>query len=164
MDAASIHQHLKAKFPQGVGDCHLDVKDPWIAIEPAAIAEVSRFLHDDEETRFDFLANQSAVDWKDRQIIQVVYHLFSYPKRHYIVLKVDLARDNPVVPTVEPIWKVADWLEREIYDLMGVIFEGHPDLRRLLMPEDWIGHPARKDFVEPPEYHGISTRRESLLR
>jgi NADH-quinone oxidoreductase subunit C len=164
MEAAAIHQRLKAQFADKVGDCHLDAKDPWIAVSPAAIVEVCRFLHDDPELRFDFLANQSAVDWKDRGVLQVVYHLFSYPLRHYIVLKVDTPRDNPLVPTVEGIWKIANWLEREIYDLMGVVFEGHSDLRRLLMPEDWIGHPARKDFVEPMEYHGISTRRESLLR
>jgi NADH-quinone oxidoreductase subunit C len=73
-------------------------------------------------------------------------------------------RDNPIVPTVEQVWKAANWLEREIYDLLGVTFTDHSDLRRLLMPEDWVGYPLRKDFVEPDEYHGISTRRESLLR
>jgi NADH-quinone oxidoreductase subunit C len=164
MDAATIHQRLKARFETQVGDCHLDAKDPWIAVVPAHIAEVCRYLHDDPELRFDCLTNQSAVDWKANGTLQVVYHLYSYPHRHYAVLKVDVPRDNPVVPTVEGIWKIANWLEREIYDLMGVSFAGHSDLRRLLMPEDWVGHPARKDFVEPEEYHGISTRRESLLR
>jgi NADH-quinone oxidoreductase subunit C len=77
---------------------------------------------------------------------------------------VNAPRDNPVVQTVENVWKAANWLEREIYDLLGVVFTGHCDLRRLLMPEDWIGYPLRKDFVEPEEYHGINTRRESLLR
>ena len=164
MDAAAIHQRLKARFEAKVGVCDLQAKDPWISVEPAAVVEVCRFLHDDAELRFDCLSNQSAVDFKAKEIIQVVYHLYSYPHRHQIVLKVDLPRDNPVVATVEGIWKAANWLEREIYDLMGVTFDGHSDLRRLLMPEDWIGHPARKDFVEPEEYHGISTRRESLLR
>ncbi len=94
----------------------------------------------------------------------MVYHLFSYTLRHWMVLKVDTPRDNPVVPTVSGVWRAAEWQEREVYDLLGVTFTGHPDLRRILMPEDWPGHPLRKDFVEPQEYHGISTSRESLLK
>lgn len=164
MDAAAIHQRLKARFEASVGDCDLQAKDPCIAVQGAAIADVSRFLHDEPDLRFDALSNQTGVDYKAKNVIQIVYHLYSYPHRHAIVLKVDLPRDNPVVSTVEGVWKAANWLEREIYDLVGVTFEGHSDLRRLLMPEDWIGHPLRKDFVEPEEYHGISTRRESLLR
>jgi len=164
MDAAGIHQRLKARFEAGVGDCDLHAKDPSMRIEPAAIVAVCRFLHDDPELRFDALSNQSGVDYKAKGHIQVVYHLYSYEHRHQTVLKVDVPRDNPVMPSVQGIWKAANWHEREIFDLLGVTFEGHPDLRRLLMPEDWIGHPLRKDFVEPEEYHGISTRRESLLR
>lgn len=164
MDAAAIHQRLKARFEAVVGDCHLQVADPTIHVQPAAIADVCRFLRDDPDLRFDCLTNQSGVDFKARDAIAVVYHLYSYTHRHGIVLQVETPRDNPVVPTVENVWMTANWLEREIYDLLGVTFDGHSDLRRLLMPEDWIGHPLRKDFVEPEEYHGISTRRESLLR
>ncbi len=164
MDAAQIHQRLKAQCEAGVGNCELQAKDPWIQVDPQSILQVSRFLHDEADLHFDYLVNQSAVDFKDRGVIQVVYHLYSYTHRHAIVLKVETPRDDAHVPTVETVWKSANWLEREIYDLMGVTFDGHCDLRRLLMPEDWIGHPARKDFVEPEEYHGISTRRESLLR
>ena len=109
----------------------------------------------------DCLSNESGVDYKDR--IEVVYHLFSYSKRHTAVLKVKLPRDNPSVETLEGVWKSANWMEREIFDLIGVNFEGHSDMRRILMPEDWIGHPQRKDFVEPAEYHGISTVRESPI-
>ena len=164
MDAAAIHERLKARFEATVGDCDLKAKNPSIFIQPAAIAEVCRFLHDDPDLRFDCLSNQSGVDYKAKGVIEVVYHLYSYPHRHWIVLKVDAPRDNPVVPTVEGVWKAANWLEREIFDLLGVVFDGHPDLRRIMLPEDWIGYPLRKDFVEPEEYHGISTRRESLLR
>ena len=164
MDAAAIHQRLTAQLEAGVGDCDLQAKDPSIAVQPAAIVAVCRFLHDDPELAFDCLSNQSGVDYKAKGVIQVVYHLYSYRHRHAIVLKVDTPRDSAAIPTVETVWKTANWLEREIYDLLGVHFEGHCDLRRLLLPEDWIGHPLRKDFVEPEEYHGISTRRESLLR
>ena len=164
MDAAAIHQRLKARFEAGVGDCDLQAKDPFTRIEPGVIADVCRFLRDDPDLQFDALSNETGVDYKAKGVIEVVYHLYSYPHRHSIVLKVDAPRDNPVVPTVENVWKAANWLEREIFDLLGVTFDGHSDLRRLLMPEDWIGYPLRKDFVEPEEYHGISTRRESLLR
>jgi NADH-quinone oxidoreductase subunit C len=164
MDAAAIHQRLKARFEAAVGDCDLQAKDPSVKVEPGAIVDVCRFLHDEPDLRFDSLANQSGVDYKAKGVIEVVYHLFSYPHRHWIVLKVDVPRDAAVMPSVESVWKAANWHEREIFDLLGVTFEGHSDLRRLLMPEDWIGYPLRKDFVEPEEYHGISTRRESLLR
>jgi len=125
---------------------------------------VCRFLRDTPDLDFDCLSNQSGVDYKAKGVIEVVYHLFSFRHRHWIVLKVDVPRDQAVMPTVESVWKAANWQEREIYDLLGVTFDGHSDLRRLLMPEDWLGYPLRKDFVEPEEYHGISTRRESLLR
>lgn len=164
MDAAAIHQRLKARFEANVGDCDLQAKDPFIRIAPAAIVDVCQFLRDEIDLQFDALSNETGVDYKAKGVIEVVYHLYSYPHRHSIVLKVDAPRDHPVVPTVEGVWKAANWLEREIFDLLGVTFEGHSDLRRLLMPEDWIGYPLRKDFVEPEEYHGISTRRESLLR
>ena len=164
MDAASIHACLQARFGTAIGDCQATVRDPWIAVTPAAIADVCRFLRDDPDLRFDCLSNQTGIDYAAKQLIQVVYHLLSYVHRHTIVLKVDVPRDTPELPSVADVWPAANWLEREIYDLVGATFTGHPDLRRLLMPEDWIGHPLRKDFVEPESYHGISTRRESLLR
>src|SRR5262245_6116665 len=108
MDAAAIYKRLKAQFPN-IGELHLDGKDPWIQVEPQAIVEVCRFAHDDPELRFDCLMNESAVDWKERDALQVVYHLFSYAKHHHAVLKVDVPRDNPRVPTVEGIWKIANW-------------------------------------------------------
>ncbi len=164
MDATSIHERLKARFGEQISACDLEARDPWIAVEASAIAEVSRFLHDEADLAFDSLSNQTGVDMKAENLLLVVYHLFSYTHRHRLVLKVSVARDVALVPTVEWVWKAANWLEREIYDLVGIEFTGHSDLRRLLMPEDWVGHPLRKDFVEPEEYHGISTRRESLLR
>jgi NADH-quinone oxidoreductase subunit C len=132
-----------------------------MVVDPAAISEVCEFLKTDPEIAMDCLSNQSGGDYKDR--IEVVYHLFSYRHRHGAVLKVKLPRDNPSVATVERLWNSANWMEREIFDLLGVNFEGHSDLRRLLMPEDWPGYPLRKDFVEPLEYHGISTVRESPI-
>lgn len=164
MEAKSIHERLKARFGDQILACDLEARDPWIRIQPSAIAEVSRFLHDEAELAFDSLSNETGVDLKNEGALQVIYHLYSYKHRHKLVLKVSVPRDDPHMPTVETVWKAANWLEREIYDLVGIEFDGHTDLRRILMPEDWIGHPLRKDFVEPEEYHGISTRRESQLR
>ena len=161
MDALAIYERLKERFADKVVEISDRKPDPFAVIDPAAIVEIGRFLYDDPDTAMDCLNNETGVDYKDR--IEVVYHLFSYRHRHGCVLKVRLPRENPSVPTVEEIWRSANWMEREIFDLVGVTFEGHCDLRRILMPEDWPGHPLRKDFVEPVEYHGISTVRDSPI-
>jgi len=161
MEALHVYERVKQRFPDKVLEVSDKKPDPFAVIEPGAIVEVSHFLRDDPETAMDCLSNETGVDYKDR--IEVVYHLYSYRYRHGCVLKVKLPRDNPTVATVEEIWKSANWMEREIFDLLGVTFEGHSDMRRILMPEDWPGYPLRKDFVEPLEYHGISTVRESPI-
>ncbi len=148
----------------GLVAADLDARDPWVRLAPGVLSEACRLLRDDPETAFDCLSCLSGVDYREDGEIEVVYHLYSYRHRHGIVLKARTPRDGAVLPSVEGVWKAAEWHEREVYDLLGVRFEGHPDLRRVLMPEDWQGHPLRKDYVEPEEYHGISTRRESLLR
>ena len=138
--------------------------DPFVVIDPARILDVCRVLHDDPDLAFDCLSNLSGVDLIKEEQLQVVLHLYSYAHRHFLVVKANVPREEPRMPSVESIWKAANWLEREVFDLLGIEFTGHSDLRRLLMPEDWVGHPLRKDFIEPEEYHGISTRRESLLK
>ena len=164
LDAAQIRARLVERFGDAIGAPAGQGRDTALEIAPAHIAEVALVLRDDPELAFDCLSNLSGVDYPKAGHIQVVYHLFSYRHRHWIVLKVNALRDDPVVPTVSGVWSHANWQEREAFDLLGVRFTGHPDLRRLLMPEDWPGHPLRKDFVEPEEYHGISTSRESLLK
>src|ERR1022692_944499 len=161
MEALEIYNRTKEKFGDRILEIVDKKLDPWMVVDPAALVEVCQYLKNDPATAFDCLSNESGVDYKDR--IEVVYHLFSYQHRHQVVLKVKLPRENPVVTTLENVWKSANWMEREIYDLLGVNFEGHSDMRRILMPEDWIGYPLRKDFVEPAEYHGISTVRESPI-
>ncbi len=160
MEALQIYDRLKQRFPEKILETGGKL-DPFAVIDPHAIVEICRFLRDDPETSFDCLSNETGVDYKEH--IEVVYHLFSYKHRHGCVLKIKLPRDNPAVATVEGIWNAANWMEREIFDLLGVTFQGHSDMRRILMPEDWPGHPLRKDFVEPQEYHGISTVRESPI-
>jgi len=138
-------------------------RDACFHVRPDSVATVMAHLRDDPALRFDFLQNLTAVDWIKRDVIELVYHLFSYVHRHAICVKVDLPRATPRAPTVVPVWPTANWLEREQYDLLGVVFEGHPDLRRLLMPDDWVGHPMRKDFHEPKSYRGMLTTRPSPM-
>ena len=165
LDAAALHARLTARFASAVGELTGTRPDNMAAVVSAAsLVEVARFCKTDPELAFDCLSNLSGVDYPKREVIQVVYHLWSYPHRHQFVLKADAPRDNPVLPSLASVWAHAEWEEREVFDLLGVRFEGHPDLRRILMPEDWPGHPLRKDYVEPEEYHGISTSRESLLK
>ena len=164
LETGSIHDRLRERFGAAIGGLEGGGSDAWALVDAARIAEVALCCRDDGELAFDCLSNLSGVDYPADGHIQVVYHLFSYRHRHSFVLKVNASRDDPAVPTVSTVWSHADWQEREVFDLLGVVFTGHPDLRRLLMPEDWPGHPLRKDFVEPEEYHGISTSRESLLK
>jgi NADH-quinone oxidoreductase subunit C len=161
MDALATYQRVKERYGDKVLEIDEKAHDPFMVVEPSAIVEICRFLRDDPESAMDCLSSEIGVDYKDR--IEVVYELYSYSRRCGVVLKVKLPREDPVVATMETVWNSANWMEREIFDLIGVTFEGHSDLRRILMPEDWPGHPQRKDFVEPMEYHGISTVRESPI-
>src|ERR671922_2623145 len=163
MEAKEIYSRLEREFPGKVSDFKEEVREPCCKVDPQAIVEVCRFLRDDSTLNFEVLSDLTGVDWPKEEKLQVVYHLYSYPQKHQMVLKVDLPRDNPKIATVEGIWKVANWFEREVYDLFGVIFEGHSDLRRIMLPEDWEGHPLRKDYVEQEEYDGISTERAPLV-
>src|ERR1051325_9401263 len=163
MTPEEIQKILAEKFGESVGPLQPAKQDPWVRVKADAIAAVCRFLKEDPRTQMDMLMNLTAIDWPKRNQIDVVYHLFSYPLRHVFILKVQLDRANPVLPSVESVWKAADWLEREQYDLLGVQFTGHPDLRRIMLPDDWVGHPLRKDYKEGSDYHHISTTRESPL-
>src|SRR3954466_13259100 len=134
MTYEEIQQRLAAKFGERIGALAPANKDPFLVVQAGDLVEICRFLADDRDLAFDCLINLSTIDWPKRNQIEVVYHLFSYSKRHTFILKVQLDRAAPKVSSVEAIWKSADWLEREQYDLMGVTFEDHPDLRRIMMP------------------------------
>jgi len=161
MESQQVFARLEQQFPGKVRDFKGDVAEPYLTVDTATIVDVCRFLRDD--TGFEVLSDLTALDWPKEEKIQVVYHLYSYAHKHQIVLKVDLPRDNPRIATVESLWKVANWFEREVYDLFGVIFEHHSDLRRIMLPDDWVGYPLRKDYVEQEEYDGISTQRAPLV-
>jgi len=163
MQAQEIYNRLEEQFPEKVSGFQGDVFDPCLKVEAQAIVDVCRFLRDDSNLNFEVLSDLAGLDLPKEDKLQVVYHLYSYSLRHQIVLKVDLPRDNPKIATLEGVWKVANWFEREVFDLFGVVFEGHSDLRRIMLPEDWVGHPLRKDYVEQEEYDGISTQRAALV-
>jgi len=136
---------------------------PILVIRPDRLPDVCLFLRDTPGLYFDFLSNITAVDHYPENRFSVVYHLASIPYGKQLVLKTELENerrpdDLPEVPSVSDVWRAADWHEREAFDLMGIYFANHPDLRRILMPDDWEGHPLRKDYQEPETYHGISTK------
>ena len=118
------------------------------------------FLRDDTALQLTRMENVTAVDWKDR--FEMVYHLFSPVHMHWLTVKVTLPHDAPVVPSATAVFPGVEFEEREVYDLMGISFTGHPDLRRVFHHEDFVGHPLRKDFVPPPPPNIPRIRREGI--
>jgi len=163
MDVNAVQKKLETKFRAAIGPVESGRLESWIEVEPGVIDRVADALKSDSDLAFDCLSNQTGTDYPEKGVIQIVYNLFSYRHKHELTIKVNLPRTTPTVKSVERVWPAANWQEREIFDLLGVVFEGHTDLRRILLPDDWIGYPLRKDYVEAPEYHGISTIRESML-
>ena len=177
MTLADIITLLEAEFGPAITGKDVTALDPFAAVDPATLVEVCTFLRDDSRLRFELLNDISGVDYLEpdaRKLakagfdphLEVVYHLssFTFPGRRF-TLKVILPRwkddvpgELPGVPSVVGVWRTADWQEREVYDLLGVAFAGHPDPRRILLAEDWVGHPLRKDYEYPLEYHGIRCR------
>ena len=137
---------------------------PSLSVPAERIADVCRFLHEDERLFFDFLACLTAIDnGPVANTMEVVYNLTSIPYEHSLMLKVSVSRNAPneplpCVPSISSIWRTAEWHEREAFDLVGIWFENHPDLRRILLPADWQGHPLRKDYEPQETYHGIQVK------
>lgn len=166
-----IFEILKNKFPDA--DIQIDLEtptEPIISIPPKRVYEISLFLRDEEELLFDSLMCLSGVDDANGEKIKqeddsetikggtlsVYYHLHSVSLKHKITIKTSADRENPEVDSVEPVWKTADWHEREAYDMFGIIFLNHPNLKRILMPYDWdAGYPLRKDYKNPEFYKGM---------
>jgi NADH-quinone oxidoreductase subunit C len=177
MTAAEIISLLEAQFGSAITAKNADTLDPFVSVEPAKLVEVCKFLRDDSRLKFEMLNDISGVDYFEpdpkkapkagfEPHLEVVYHLssFSVPGRRFTV-KLILPRwkDNvvgqlPEVPSLCGLWGTANWQEREVYDLLGVFFTSHPDLTRILLADDWVGHPLRKDYEFPLEYHGIRCR------
>jgi len=176
MSGQDLLTRLKQKFGGKITGSNLQALDPWIEVSPEGLVEVCRYLRDDATLQMNFLNCITVVDYFEKDPkkaakaefaphLEVLYHLSSITKKHTLVLKVMLPRwkddvpgQLPELPTVNEIWRTADWHEREVYDLSGVLFTNHPDMRRILCPEDWEGHPLRKDYEMPLDYHGIRGR------
>jgi NADH-quinone oxidoreductase subunit C len=137
-------QRLKARFGDAIREATLDRKQAIVLVAASQLREISRYCRDDE--KFDMLADLTAVDWPKREKrFDVVLNLYSFPKNERLRLKAHAGENEPV-PSVCEVWPVANWLERECYDMFGIVFEGHPDLKRILLPDEWQGYPLRKDY------------------
>jgi NADH-quinone oxidoreductase subunit C len=176
MNAADIVAVLEQKFGERIRSKNLTAMDPFVVVDGADLFEIARFLREDERLRFDLLNCISGVDYLEpdpkkvakagfEPHLEVVYHLSSFRHNHRIVVKVSLPRwkgdkvgELPELPSLNSVWRAADWHEREVYDLIGVVFTDHPNPTRILLADDWIGHPLRKDYEYPLEYHGIRGR------
>lgn len=154
MEQSEIYQQLKDKYGEAVIEWNdQQPTDPFVIVASEQLFDICHSLRDNEQFQFDYLMCLSGMDYGDN--VGVVYHLYSMQLRHKLVLKVIVPKSNPSVPSVERIWRSADWHEREAYDLMGVRFEGHHNLIRILCPYDWEGHALRKDYKTPESYHGM---------
>lgn len=159
--AEEIRDKISTAFPESEPELKQgDIGDPWINLPAGQLKEIAKFLRDDEELRFDVLMCLSGVHYKKEEELGVAYHLHSTEKTHKISLKVRVPESEPVVPSVESVWKTADWHEREAFDMVGVQFSGHPNHTRILCPDDWEGHPLRKDYVQQEFYQGMPTQYE----
>lgn len=177
MNIQEVHSILLEKFgAEIVGSEPKKATDSWIQVAAESIVDVGRFLKDDSRLSFDHLNDLCGVDYLEpdpkkapkfghEPHVEVVYHLTSMKYHHLLKLKVSVPRwkndvpgQLPVVPSVSGVWGIANWHERETYDLVGIDFAGHPNLRRILCPEDWVGHALRKDYEFPLEYHGVRGR------
>ena len=144
MNAEALAERLGSRL----SDAIVARGEVTVVVEPGELLGTLAWLRDEPELAFEQLADVSATDWPKREPrYWVAYHLYSMKHRHRLRLKVGLPEEDPHVPSVTGAFPTANWLEREVYDLMGVIFDGHPELTRILMPDDWEGHPHRKDYA-----------------
>ncbi|MFO7652674.1 MAG: NADH-quinone oxidoreductase subunit C [Candidatus Krumholzibacteriia bacterium] len=183
MERSAIHAKLVERFGDAVLALEESGLDPHCDVQPQRLGEIARFLRDDPELDFDQLMCLSGVDYdgldlegKGKSVdilgytedgrpetsdrvaegdLGVVYHLFSHARRHKFTLRARVPRDVAAVPTVNHLWTTAEWHEREAWDLVGIRFTGHADLRRILLDDDWEGHPLRKDYQMPDAWQGV---------
>ncbi len=154
MTPQEIHDNLKAKFGDAIAEAKLDAMQPWIRINEQRVREVCLFLRDEPLFQFDYLMCLSGVDYNNGQI-GAVYHLWSMVHKHKITLRSNCPKENSHIQSLSAVWGTANWHEREVYDMFGIVFDEHPDLRRILCPDDYPGHPLRKDFKVPEFYNGM---------
>lgn len=153
MEPRTVFEFLREKLGEAVQGFEEAARPPFVVIAPGSALEAARLLRGEPALSFDSLMCLSGVDYKDR--LAVAWHLYSMAHRHAVGVKIYLPREKPEVASVDSVWPAANFMEREAYDLLGIVFAGSRDLRRILLPEDWEGHPLRKDYKYPEFYHGI---------
>jgi len=186
MEEKAIYELLAEKIGEGALGFDAEGLEPVADIAAASILDACLFLRDDERCAFNSMMYLSGVDWdgyddtgKGKSInilgytelgepetsdhvaegdFAVVYNLFSHSRKHKFTLRVRVPRAVASVPTVSSVWETANWHEREAWDLVGIRFAGHPDLRRMLLEESWVGHPLRKDYQMPDEWESVSMK------
>ncbi len=172
MAPEEICRLLEGRFGDAIEDTVLEGNHPYARVARDRWPEVALFLRDDPQLRFNLLRCISALDLLADDKFACIYDLCHVAterpaglktKTHLFAVRVLTDRNDPKIPTVSHVWPAADWHEREAYDLMGIVFTGHPDLRRILCADDWVGHPLRKDYEFPLEYHGIPATTEFEL-
>ena len=152
MDGSAILARLRGRLGARVLDTHEHHGDHTAVVAAEGIVDALRFCRDEPDLGFDMLMDLTAVDYlkypgrEDGPRFDVVYHLYSVTHNHRVRLKAPVEQDAPSVPTATALWPIANWLEREVWDMYGIRFDGHPDLRRLLLYEEFVGHPLRKDY------------------
>lgn len=183
MEPNAIYELLAAHLGDGALAFNEHPLEPWADVAPGRAADACRFLRDDSRLDFDQLMCLSGIDWdgfdaagKGKSVailgytdegrpetsdrvatgdLGLAYHLYSHALKHKFTLRLRVPRDAATVPTVSSVWTTAAWHEREAWDLLGIAFSGHPDLRRMLLQDDWVGHPLRKDYVMPDQWNGV---------
>jgi len=124
------------------------INRPAVEVAPQRLRPLMKRLREDTRFGFDLLLDHTAIDWPDQKCFEVLYILYSTVHGHYLMVASRAPRDRPVVPSVSGIWPIALWQEREVFDLFGVLYDDHPDLRRLFLEDEWEGHPLRKDYED----------------
>lgn len=155
-----LKQEIDKQFGEGCVVVTEVGLQPTFTVKAHILVDLCRWLRDHPTYYFDFLANITAVDYFPESRFAVVYNLTSIPYQLQLTLRVEIEQERsvdqlPELPSVSTVWRTADWHEREAFDLMGIYFTGHPDMRRILLPDDWEGFPLRKDYQDAESYHGI---------
>ena len=147
----TVCQKISEKFPESID---AEQNDDWIQVKPENWLKIAKWLKSDEKLYFDSLQCNTGIDLGEG-VLESRYNLHSMKHLHKVEIRIKISAEKPDIPSVEQIWRVADWFERETYDMFGINFIGHRDLRRILLPDDWEGWPLRKDYEEQETYHGI---------
>lgn len=158
MEHLQIVEQLKSEFPGATIEPLGNISPPCILVDRNSLTAICKYLHEQEGLYFDMLSCITGIDnGPEENTMEVIYNLNSIPYNHQLTIKVILERkeEELQVPSLASIWKTANWHEREVYDMFGIKFTDHPDLRRILLPSDWTGYPLRKDYKDLETYHGI---------